>query len=100
MLRRFNGRIGLLGPLKYLWHRREICGLRGLIIGFKPEHLRKGLPLLAFDRLNQILRHSPRYDYLELGWNLEDNRDINHFDSEMGARQHKRIRIYRKSLVQ
>jgi hypothetical protein len=100
MLRRFNGRIGLLGPLKYLWYRREICGLRGLIIGFKQEHLRKGLPLLAFDRLNQILRHSPRYDYLELGWNLEDNRDINNFDAAMGARQHKRIRIYRKPLVQ
>ncbi|MEQ8791091.1 MAG: hypothetical protein RIC55_32820 [Pirellulaceae bacterium] len=99
MLRRLNGRIGLLGPLKYLWHRREICGLRGLIIGFKPDHLRKGLPLLAFDRLNQILRHSPRYDYLELGWNLEDNRDINNFDAEMGAQQHKRIRIYRKPLV-
>lgn len=99
MLRRLNGRVGLLGPLKYLWHRREICGLRGLIIGFKPEHLRKGLPLLAFDRLNQILRHSPRYDYLELGWNLEDNRDINNFDAEMGARQHKRIRIYRKPLT-
>lgn len=97
MLRRLNGRIGLLGALKYLWHR-DPCGLRGLIIGFKPEHLKRGLPLLAFERLYKIVRQSPRYEFLELGWNLEDKREINNFDAETGARQHKRMRIYRKSL--
>ena len=98
LLRRLNGRIGLVGAVKYLWHRRDPCGLRGLIIGFRPEHLKRGLPLLAFERLNQIVRQSPKYEFLELGWNLEDKREINNFDAEMGARQHKRMRIYRKTL--
>ena len=98
MLRRLNGKVGLRGMLKYLWYRREVCGLRGLIIGFKPEHVNKGLPLLAFDHLNRILRTSPKCAYLELGWNLEDNNAINNFDAEMGAKQHKRIRLFRKQL--
>ena len=38
LLKRFNGNIGLSGLLKYLLHRREITGLRGLLFGVKEKY--------------------------------------------------------------
>ena len=57
-----------------------------------------GLPLVVFDHLNHLLREKKHYKYLELGWNLEDNENINRFDAEIGGRPYKRYRIFRKDL--
>lgn len=97
LLKRLNGRLGLWGLLKALWYRREITGIRGMLFGFLPEYQRLGLPIVAFDYVNQVL-HRKHYKYFELGWNLEDNDAINHFDREVGGREYKRYRIYRKTL--
>src|SRR5271157_761620 len=56
LLKRLNGRIGISGLLKILLHKHEIKGIRGLVMGFKKSHQKLGLPLLAFDHLNRILR--------------------------------------------
>jgi hypothetical protein len=98
LLKRFNGKIGISGLLKILLHKHEIKGIRGLVMGFKKSHQRLGLPLLAFDYLNRILRDGRKYEYLESGWHLEDNDDINKFEIEAGGKIHKRYRIFRKSL--
>ncbi|MBI5247982.1 MAG: acyl-CoA N-acyltransferase [Desulfomonile tiedjei] len=97
LLKRLNGKIGIRGLLKILLHRKEIKGLRGLILGFKRSHQRLGLPLVAFDHINRVARG--KYEYLELGWNLEDNDDINKFEIQAGGRIHKKYRIFRKTLV-
>jgi len=98
LLKRLNGRIGISGLLKILLHKHEIKGVRGLAMGFKKSHQKLGLPLIAFDHLNRILRSSKKYEYLELGWNLEDNDDINKLEIELGGKIHKRYRVFRKSL--
>lgn len=96
LLKRLNGKIGLLGPFKYLLYRHEIRGLRGVIFGVKKQYQKLGLPLVAFDHLEKVLRNDMRYQYLELGWNLEDNDAINKFELEGGAKILKKYRIYRK----
>lgn len=97
LLKRLNGKVGLLGLLKVLFYRKEIKGLRGFTMGFKKSHQRLGLPLVAFDYLNRVAREKG-YEYIELGWNLEDNDDINNFEIQIGGTIHKRYRIFRKSL--
>ncbi len=97
LLKRLNGRVGLLGLLKVLLYRKEIKGLRGLTLGFKKSHQRLGLPLVAFDHLNRVARQKG-YEFIELGWNLEDNDDINNFEIQAGGKIHKRYRIFRKPL--
>lgn len=97
LLKRFNGKIGLSGVLKYLLYRKEVRGLRGALFGVKKEYQRLGLPLVAFDHLYRVLAGNMDYDYLEFGWNLEDNDAINKLELEGGARIHKKYRIYRKS---
>jgi hypothetical protein len=98
LLKRLDGKIGVLGPLKILLHRGEITGLRGLIFGVKERYRQLGLPLVAFDYVYRVLREKKRYEYLEMGWTLEDNQSINLLEEEAGAALCKRYRIFRKSL--
>ena len=97
LLKRLNGKVGLTGIVKYLLYRKEVVGLRGMVFGFKEKYRKLGLPLVAFARLSKVIT-ARKYKYFELGWNLEDNQDINNFDKELGGRVWKRYRIYRKEL--
>ncbi len=98
ILKRLNGRVGLLGLLNLLVFGRKISGWRGTVFGFKRRYQKLGLPLVAFDYINRTLREKKAATFLELGWNLEDNKDINQFDQEVGGHVYKKYRIYRKDL--
>ena len=98
LLKRLNGRIGLLGLLKYLLYRREIKGLRCLMFGIKEKYRQLGIPMLAFHHIYEIGRKQKKYQYLEMGWTLEDNESINSLVEEAGGKRYKKYRIFRKSL--
>src|SRR4030043_723011 len=98
LLKRLNGRVGLLGLLKLLLYRGEVRGLRGLIFGGKEEYRQLGFSMLATHHLNEVVRKKGKYHYLEMGWCLEDNESINFLIEEAGVKTHKRYRLYRKSL--
>lgn len=98
LLKRLNGRIGLLGLFKALYYRSEITGLRLLMFGVKEKYRQLGLPLLAFRHIYEIGRAKNRYQSLEMGWTLEDNESINALIEEAGAKRYKKYRIVRKSL--
>jgi len=98
LLKRLNGRIGLLGLLKALIYRREIKGLRLLMFGIKEKYRQLGLPMLAFHHIYEIARKQKKYQYLEMGWTLEDNESINSLIEEAGAKRYKKYRIFRKPL--
>jgi hypothetical protein len=95
ILKKLNGKLGLLGILKFLKYRKSIKGVRGMALGIKNTHQKLGLPLLAFDHLNKLWDVKP-YEYVEFGWNLEDNQDINNFEIEVGCKIYKKYRIFRK----
>jgi len=98
LLKRFNGQIGLLGFLKYLMYRREIRGGRCLMFGVKEEYRQLGIPMLAFHHIYEVARKQKKYQYLEMGWTLEDNESVNSLIEEAGAKRYKKYRIFRKSL--
>ena len=98
LLKRLNGRIGVMGLLKALRYRREINGLRLLMLGIKDKYRQMGIPLLAFHHIYEVVRNKKKYNYIELGWTLEDNEAINSLILETGAKQYKKYRIFRKSL--
>jgi hypothetical protein len=98
LLKRLNGRIGLLGLLKALLYRREITGLRCLLFGIKDKYRQLGIPMLAFHHIFEVVRQKDKYRSLELGWTLEDNAAVNTLAVEAGARPYKRYRIFSKSL--
>jgi len=98
LLKRLNGRIGLLGLFKALIYKREIKGLRLLMFGIKEKYRQLGLPMLAFQHIYEVARGKMNYQNLEMGWTLEDNESINALTGETGARIYKKYRIFRKSL--
>jgi hypothetical protein len=98
LLKRFNGRIGVMGLLKAILYRHQIRGTRLLLFGIKDKYRQMGIPILAFHHIYELARQQTKYRTLELGWTLEDNEGINTLIEESGARAYKRYRIYRKSL--
>jgi len=98
LLKRLNGRIGLLGLLKALLYSRKINGLRLLMFGVKEKYRQLGVPLLAFHHIYEVVRKKRKYQYLEMGWTLEENEAVNTLAVEASARPYKRYRIFRKSL--
>jgi GNAT superfamily N-acetyltransferase len=98
LLKRLNGRIGLMGIFKALIYRREITGLRLLMFGIKEKYRQLGLPMLAFHHIYEVAREKKHYQDLEMGWTLEDNESINFLTEETGAKRYKTYRIFRKSL--
>jgi hypothetical protein len=98
LLKRLNGRIGLLGLPKALLYQREIKGLRLLMFGVKEKYRQLGFPMLAFRHIYEIAREKSRYTHLEMGWTLEDNESINSLIEEAGGRRYKKYRIFKKPL--
>jgi len=98
LLKRLNGRIGLLGLLKALIYSRKINGLRLLMFGVKEKYRQLGVPMLAFHHIFEVVRKKRKYQYLEMGWTLEDNDAVNTLALEASARPYKRYRIFSKSL--
>ena len=98
LLKRLDGRIGLLGLLKALLYRRKINGLRLLMFGVKEKYRQLGVPMLAFHHIYELVRKKRKYQYLEMGWILEDNEAVRTLAVEASARPYKRYRIFRKSL--
>lgn len=98
LLKRLDGAIGLTGVFKYLRYKHEIRGARALLFGVKPEYKQMGLPLVLLDYMLEIREKKPQYEYLECGWNLEDNDAINMLLTDFGGRATKRYRIYRQDL--
>ncbi|MFC1835123.1 acyl-CoA N-acyltransferase [Thermodesulfobacteriota bacterium] len=99
LLKRFNGKFGLLGVIKYLLFKKEIDGLRGLIFGVKPGYREMGVPFYLLDYVRKVLISKRQYRYFELGWNLEDNTDMNQLCEQGGAKLFKKYRIYGKSFM-
>lgn len=97
ILKRLNGQIGILGIFKALLYKREIRGARILAMGFKKSHRGLGLPIVACDHLMKVWENKP-FDYIEVGWNLEDNYDIINIELELGAKIHKIHRVFRKDI--
>jgi GNAT superfamily N-acetyltransferase len=97
VLKYLNGKLGLLGIIKYLYYRKRVKGIRSLIFGFKEEYRRLGLPILLFYETEKFAR-TQGYEWCELSWNLEDNRLINDFDRELGAEVYKRYRVVEKTI--
>lgn len=99
LLKRINGRLNPVSLIKIILYRRDVKGLRGLVFGIKEHYHQTGAPRVAFHYLSQIMSQKTQYEYIELGWNLEDNYAINLLYEEGGIRPSKRYRIYRKDLI-
>lgn len=99
-LHRLNGSLGLSALVKKYRHfAHDLRGIRGLLFGVLKDYWQMGIPLVAFGTMVGIWESNLQYEYIELGWSLEDNHGINNLFEEGGIKPDKKYRVYRKDLL-
>lgn len=98
-LKQVNGKLNLLGILKFFWYRRQIdCG-RVIAICSLPEYRRKMVPLaLIYLGMQGGIQKGKPYQRAELSWVYEDNFPSRKLIEASGGKVYKTYRIYEKAL--
>jgi hypothetical protein len=97
VLKHLNGKVGLLGILKFLYYSRKIHSVRVMLLGVKRDFQKKGVEgLLYMETFARAIRMG--YVHSECSWILEDNLLMQHGIEAMGGKRYKTYRIYEVSL--
>ncbi|MBD5607550.1 MAG: hypothetical protein HDQ93_01695 [Desulfovibrio sp.] len=100
LLKRLDGKMGLLAPWHYLKSRKETRkSYRIMLFGILPEYRLRGLPLLLFDFMLEKARSHPDLEWVEGSWTLEDNFAIDDLIEDFSGKIKKRYRIYRREIA-
>jgi len=96
-LSKINGRLGLVGIMKFLWYSRKISDIRVLTMGVKEEYRRKGIEgLLYLESFKAAMKKG--YERAEMSWVLEDNTLMQKGCELMGGKLYKKYRLYEKKI--
>lgn len=97
VLKHLNGKVGLLGGLKFLYYSRKIRKVRVMLLGVKHAFQKKGVEgLLYFETFRRGTKRG--YFQGECSWILEKNLLMQHGIEAMGGKRYKTYRIYEMSL--
>jgi hypothetical protein len=93
VLKHLNGRVGLLGGLKFLYYSRKIKTVRVMLLGVKQAFQKKGAEGLLY--VETFKRGTKKgYHQAECSWILENNTLMQHGIEAMGGIRYKTYRIY------
>ena len=97
VLKHLDGKLGLLGLLKFLYYSRKIHTVRVMLLGIKRAFQKKGIETLLYV---ESLRRGPSRGYYqaECSWILENNLPMQRGLEAMGGKRYKTYRIYEKTL--
>lgn len=98
LLKRFDGRLGLPALVKSYLYRSEVQGLRFMLFGLKAPQRQIGVSFAALRYLLGLMERKRQYQYVEAGWILEDNDDVNAFFRQLAVPPCKIYRLYRRDL--
>ncbi len=96
LLKDLNGRLFPTGIFKLLRGVKKLTRYRIWALSILPEYQRKGVSILMFRRLNELL--AGRDYYIEANWVLEDNALMNNALKNLQLDLVKKYRIYEKAL--
>lgn len=98
ILKHLNGKLHLWNKLKFLYlkNKKVITRARIVIMGVKPQYQRNGLESGIFWHMNEIFKHKPQYNELELSWVGDFNPKMRALHESVGAVFGKRHITYRK----
>ncbi|MEL6559381.1 MAG: hypothetical protein AAFQ94_14415 [Bacteroidota bacterium] len=94
-----NGKLDLIGKLKFVWHkwRKTNKKMLGLVFGVAPEHQGKGLDgALVMATAEMVQRDYKRYPILEMNWIGDFNRKMILVVKQVGGEIGKTHHTYRK----
>lgn len=98
-LKHINGKLDLIGTLKFLWYRRQIDQGRVVLFCSLPEYRRKMVPLaLIYLGMQGGIKKGKPYKRAELGYVFESNSPSRKLVEASGGTIYKTYRIYEKAL--
>jgi len=99
VLKKLNGKLGLIEMLKFLYYKRKITEARLVIMGVRQKYQKMGLESLMYYESFRVGRDRG-YVGGELSWTLEDNYEVNNGIKKMGGKLYKKWRIYQGTVNQ
>ena len=99
VLKRLNGRLTLAAPWQAIAGLRAVDGVRLYMFGVTRKH-RRGLAIfrLLLGTINTFT-DTTKLDYMDAGWVLEDNVNMNQICERLKGERLSRSRIYRRECV-
>ena len=86
MLKPLNGKLDLIGKLKFLYYRwKGVTRMRGIVMGTKKKFQKHGLESGLFIKLGEYVLPMKQYDTLELSWVGDFNDKMMALHHSMGA---------------
>lgn len=97
VLKRLDGRMGLLGLLRFFYLSRRIKGARVMLLGIRPAFRQKGAEaMLYLETYRRLLARG--YRRAEFSWILEGNHLMQRGIEAWGGEKYKTYRIYGMSI--
>jgi len=99
ILKYVDGKLGLIGKAKFLWHswRKTNRKAFGILFGVVPEHQAKGVDGAMVMESRRVLQDEyKRYDEYEMNWIGDFNPKMINVVAQVGAEVCKRHATYRK----
>jgi hypothetical protein len=94
-----NGKLNLIGKLKFLYHkwRKTTNKIIGIVFGIVPEHRSKGVEgaIVIYGR-EVLFEKYNRYENLEMNWIGDFNQRMVHTAQQVGVKLYKKHITYRK----
>ena len=98
VLKHLNGKVGVLGALKFLYYSRKIKSIRVMLLGVKRSFQKRGVEALLYvESFKRGIRKG--YRQAEGSWILETNVLMRHGLETIGGKQYKTYRIYEMPLL-
>jgi hypothetical protein len=86
MIKSINGKLNLIGKLKFLYHRwKGVSRMRAVVMGTKQKFQKHGLESALFIKLKEYVLPLKQYDELELSWVGDFNDKMISIHHSMGA---------------
>lgn len=90
-----NGKMNLIGKLKFLYYRRFVKRVRGIVFGVVPEFHNLGIEVAMIMKFREALIRGGKFNENELAWIGDFNPKMLSMFESMGAQPIKRHITYR-----
>ena len=90
-----NGKMNLLGKLKFLYYKPSVTRIRGIVFGVIPKFHNLGLEIALIMKFREAMQRNPQYKDNELAWIGDFNPKMLSMFESMGAQEIKKHITYR-----
>ena len=91
MIKNINGKLNLVGKLKFLYYRcKGVTRMRAIVMGTKQKYQKHGLESAMFIKLKEYVLPLKQYEELELSWVGDFNEKMIALHHSMGGKFSKR----------